>query len=282
MLLFSPKFIIAKFQYTFFDALGRDKVPLLPITPFPTLSSSPIYRSSNNLMELTVSNFFYQGSQGGCLTPLEIWLGAIGPLPHRVLHTAEVEERLKVPRFIGSMAGIRDSTRRSSETDCEDPGSATGVSAISGSEILATMMIPPSLGSSGSNHTAIVVELPELHAILKTIQDGVNTASNSSIVQNDKEAVHTSRTDGNYANFGFPVASISGRGLPLLFVRSLDGIGYHSGRSIVCENVFRSMEFSDPSDNTEHSTSRHARWFDVGETAPPVVGGMNGWMMHIQ
>ncbi len=32
--------------------------------------------------------------------------------------------------------------------------------------------------------------------------------------------------------------SVAGRSLPLLFIRSCDGVGYHSGRTITCENVF--------------------------------------------
>jgi recombining binding protein suppressor of hairless len=38
-----------------------------------------------------------------------------------------------------------------------------------------------------------------------------------------------------------PASAVSGRSLPLLFIRPADGIGYHSGRSIVCENIMQNL-----------------------------------------
>jgi recombining binding protein (suppressor of hairless) len=77
--------IVAKFQYTFFDAFGHDgKVPSMPITPFPTLFTAPLYRPPNNSLELTVSNFFYENPETRQQVPLDVYLGGIGPLRTRV------------------------------------------------------------------------------------------------------------------------------------------------------------------------------------------------------
>jgi recombining binding protein (suppressor of hairless) len=39
---------------------------------------------------------------------------------------------------------------------------------------------------------------------------------------------------------GAPPSAHMARGLPLLFIRTSDGAGYHSGRSVACESVFAS------------------------------------------
>ncbi|GJJ08876.1 hypothetical protein Clacol_003096 [Clathrus columnatus] len=76
---------ISKFQYTFFDGTGTNTpVPRLPITPFPTLFTTPGYRAATHTIELTVSNFFYTHPDSMQHTPLEVWLGPIGPLRQRI------------------------------------------------------------------------------------------------------------------------------------------------------------------------------------------------------
>src|ERR1700761_5815929 len=55
----------AKFQYTFFDALGKNPTtPNIPLTPFPTLFTPPVYRANSNTLELTVSNFYGPSADG--------------------------------------------------------------------------------------------------------------------------------------------------------------------------------------------------------------------------
>src|SRR6266404_1988588 len=77
--------LVAKFQYTFFDALGpSNTIPELPVTPFPTLFTAPVYRPANNALELTVSNFFYENPKSRTQTPLDVYLGSIGPLRTRI------------------------------------------------------------------------------------------------------------------------------------------------------------------------------------------------------
>jgi len=53
------------------------------------------------------------------------------------------------------------------------------------------------------------------------------------------------------------------RGVPILFVRPLDGIGYHSGREIACENVFAGVNPA-----------------PVAPT-PPGVGSYHGWTLRV-
>ncbi|KAG1856157.1 hypothetical protein F4604DRAFT_2040304 [Suillus subluteus] len=54
--------IVAKFQYTFLNAFCQhsNSIPKMPITPFPTLFTVPVYRPMNNILEMTVSHFFYE------------------------------------------------------------------------------------------------------------------------------------------------------------------------------------------------------------------------------
>src|SRR5260221_14104861 len=78
----------AKFQYTFFDALGpSNTIPELPVTPFPTLFTAPVYRPANNSLELTVSIFFYENPKTRTQTPLDVYLGSIGPLRTGIYQT---------------------------------------------------------------------------------------------------------------------------------------------------------------------------------------------------
>src|ERR1700761_9341156 len=79
----------AKFQYTFFDALGKNPTtPNIPLTPFPTLFTPPVYRANSNTLELTVSNFYVPSADGQNLQPLEVWHGSIGPLKQRFFPAA--------------------------------------------------------------------------------------------------------------------------------------------------------------------------------------------------
>lgn len=81
----SSHLFVAKFQYTFFDAFDhRDDVPQIPITPFPTLYTVPLYRLQNNTLELTAANFCYTHPQTQQATALDVYLGHLGPLKTRI------------------------------------------------------------------------------------------------------------------------------------------------------------------------------------------------------
>lgn len=173
---------ISKFQYTFFDALGQNNtVPEVPITPFPTLFTAPVYRSEKNTVELTVSNFFYEDPKGKGAVPLDVYLGNLGPLRARVYQPNQ-------PGVLTSVSGFSD-----------HPGPQP-------SEQTQSQFV-----SSGVLHTIVMVEMPPLGDVLKALEEDALAPSEG---------------------------SVAGRSLPLLFIRSCDGVGYHSGRTITCENVF--------------------------------------------
>ncbi|KAK9729376.1 hypothetical protein K7432_000341 [Basidiobolus ranarum] len=67
---------ISKFEYNYLESLGPTT---RPITPFPSLSSPPIYKPNTNTLELTIRHFHAHDQ------PLEVWLGNHGPLDIRVI-----------------------------------------------------------------------------------------------------------------------------------------------------------------------------------------------------
>ncbi|RUP49152.1 hypothetical protein BC936DRAFT_143179 [Jimgerdemannia flammicorona] len=92
---------IAKFQYTFFEALPTTPSSpstspssptlssnLTPITPFPTVTSLG-YKPSTHTLELMTLNFSipadHQQHQQQQQPPMEVWLGQHGPLKYRVM-----------------------------------------------------------------------------------------------------------------------------------------------------------------------------------------------------
>ena len=265
--------LIAKFQYTFFDALGPGvTAPEMPITPFPTLYTTPVYRPASNTIELTVSNFFYtnpepsdtsnNGTTATTHIPLEVWLGNLGPLRQRIYQANPPPP--VVPR----------------------PSSSPTGSPALGS--------PGYLTAGGPLQTIVVVEMPPVSDIVRTLQEMAAphmrmmpppqapevTESEQRAEQDQEEngspptesntaaaiasalaaAANSSQNgtppeggfDGQTANGGGqdangqasqqpPPALIAGQCLPILFIRSYDGTGYHSGRSIACENIFSTM-----------------------------------------
>ncbi|RUS16081.1 hypothetical protein BC937DRAFT_91627 [Endogone sp. FLAS-F59071] len=85
---------IAKFQYTFFEALpttpaspsaspSSSSLPSgSPITPFPTVTQTN-YKPSTHTLEVTALNFFSTSDQQQ--QPMEVWLGPHGPLKYRIV-----------------------------------------------------------------------------------------------------------------------------------------------------------------------------------------------------
>ncbi|KAG8912128.1 hypothetical protein FRC00_005202 [Tulasnella sp. 408] len=56
----------------------------------------------------------------------------------------------------------------------------------------------------------------------------------------------------HYPHMGMPMPPLT-RGIPILFVRTVDGIGYHSGREIACENILGPMAMANGAANTIES-----------------------------
>src|SRR5882762_8063344 len=211
----------AKFQYTFFDAFGQNNnIPEIPITPFPTLFTAPVYRPANNTVELTVSNFFYEDNKTRAQTPLDVYLGNIGPLRQRVYQASPPGPLTNISPFVQSLTG--------------EPGPSG-----EHRNIPSPVAGPPQYMPSGPIHTIVVVEMPPLADVIKALEADalpVNGDGTGSGQHSPTEAtVHQQSTNG-------APPSIAGRSLPLLFIRASDGVGYHSGRTIACENVFQTMD----------------------------------------
>ncbi|KAF9076172.1 hypothetical protein BDP27DRAFT_1284987 [Rhodocollybia butyracea] len=204
---------ISKFQYTFFDSTGKNsQIPDQPITPFPTLFTAPVYRQANNTIELTVSNFFYEDPKTRQQTTLDVFLGNLGPLPHRVYQTSPSGPLASMP-FVHPIPGLPEGG------GLDSPGSPT-------------RYIP-----SGPLHTIVMVEMPPIGDILKALEED---ALPPNVEHPDGHSVDGSHPTSR--NGSGPPPSIAGRSLPLLFIRSADGVGYHSGRTITCENIFQGLD----------------------------------------
>ncbi|KAE9408203.1 beta-trefoil [Gymnopus androsaceus JB14] len=203
---------ISKFQYTFFDSTGKNsQIPDQPITPFPTLFTAPVYRQSNNTIELTVSNFFYEDPKTRQQASLDVYLGNLGPLAHRVYQTSPSGPMASMP-FVQPIPGLPEGV------PLDSPGS------------------PVAHYMSGPLHTIVMVEMPPIADIIKALEEDALPPNEDG---QPRDGSHPGSRNGSG-----PPPSISGRSLPLLFIRGADGVGYHSGRTIACENVFQSLDLN--------------------------------------
>ncbi|KAK6966707.1 beta-trefoil DNA-binding domain-containing protein [Favolaschia claudopus] len=97
---------ISKFQYTFFDAFRQiNTIPDMPITPFPTLFTAPVYRQTNNTLELVIANFCYTDPTTAAHTPLDVYLGNLGPLRHRVYQVTQPGPSTNIAPFVNGTGG---------------------------------------------------------------------------------------------------------------------------------------------------------------------------------
>jgi len=128
-------------------------------------------------------------------------------------------------------------------------------------------------------HTVIVVEMPPLVDVIKALEEDALPA-NTDVTGNDQQPLSTndSAPDGQQpphsSDAGVPPPSIAGRSLPLLFIRASDGIGYHSGRTIACENVFQTMELTLPG-----SPANPDGWLAATQTAG--TNELHGWTLRV-
>jgi recombining binding protein suppressor of hairless len=251
---------IAKFQYTFFDAFNQStNVPDIPITPFPTLFQAPIYKPSSNILELTVANFFYIHPKHGGRTTLDIYIGNIGPLPNRY-YAPELDSILTVPSPFVQAIGPDGVAR---EQLVGQPTAMQNMAAT---------------GPNGPTHTTVLVEMPEIAEMLKAIQDDLEPPTEEEKAGKDAahERVNSKEPVLNPKNTG----RIAGRSLPLLFIRSHDGVGYHSGRAIACENVFQAMDLAGMA-GTDNAGSLNTGWLAAAQAAATVDNGLHGWTLRV-
>ncbi|KAF8912968.1 hypothetical protein CPB84DRAFT_1760035 [Gymnopilus junonius] len=252
---------ISKFQYTFFDAFGQNNsIPEQPITPFPTLFTAPVYRPTNNTVELTVSNFFYEHPGTRQQTPLDVYLGNLGPLQIRVYQATPPGPLTAINSFMPSAPSPQVMDGRE-----PPPGSP---------------LSPPPRYLSSPLHTIVIVEMPPLAEVIKALEDD---ALPTSIVTNGNKPPppEVSNSDGSSAPPPPPpMPSIAGRSLPLLFIRASDGVGYHSGRTIACENVFQAMDIGNPVNGPPGNMDPN--WLAAAQAAAAAAdGGMHGWTLRV-
>ncbi|THH06813.1 hypothetical protein EW145_g3822 [Phellinidium pouzarii] len=236
----------------------NNKIPDLPITPFPTLFQPPVYRPTSNTLDLTVSSFFYENPKTGHHSQLEIWIGDIGPLQHRV----------------GNALPSGPLTNIASFYDPHGPPPSGSIppadaSAISGSPTL--LPIPQPFIPTGPFHTNVTVDMPPVQDIVKTLQKEARrqlNAANATV----EDGLHSGDSTPD------PAINITGRSLPLLFIRGADGVGYHSGRTITCENVFQGMDLSNPPAGPGGGPD--PAWLAAAQAAT-ADGGMHGWTLRV-
>ncbi|TFK57048.1 hypothetical protein OE88DRAFT_1730471 [Heliocybe sulcata] len=250
---------ISKFQYTFFDAFGQNSnIPEMPITPFPTLFTAPTYRPPNNTLDLTVSNFFYEHPKTRTQTPLDVYLGNLGPLRQRVYQAAPPGPLTAISPFVHTLT--------------------PPMSSMDGSGSSESMMIPPPrYVPSGPLHTIVVVEMPPLQDIIKTLEEETAPANkDDSTRSGDSSSAASPDRQGSIS------AQISGRSLPLLFIRSYDGVGYHSGRTVTVENIFHSMDIANLGGGANgNNGSMDSSWLAAAQAAAAVDGSMHGWTLRV-
>ncbi|KAL4069699.1 hypothetical protein V8B97DRAFT_1968790 [Scleroderma yunnanense] len=268
---------ISKFQYTFFDAFGQNNsIPEMPITPFPTLFTTPVYRPANNTLEMAVSHFFYDDPKTNTQQPLAVYLGNIGPLRARFFPAGSPGPLTNVASFGSSVPGHSLDLPTTSETGIATPGtSAVGVPP-------ARYVTQPPL------HTIVTVDMPSLLDIIKALQEDVppNVLSQDGAGSSSgADGTDGTVSNGSQVPSNAPPPTMAGRSLPLLFIRSYDGVGYHSGRTVTCENVFQSMDLGAMAPGhvlpPPGGTTPDPNWLAAAQAAASAEGGLHGWTLRI-
>ncbi|RPD64861.1 hypothetical protein L227DRAFT_494481 [Lentinus tigrinus ALCF2SS1-6] len=249
---------ISKFQYTFFDAFGlNNNVPDLPITPFPTLFNTPVYRSQTNTLEMMAANFFYTDPKTKGQVPLDVYIGNIGPLRLRIYNHSPLAMD---GRFDPSMPFIPVPALPNQNAV---PIIASNIQPRESDKYADVVLtLPPR-----HMHMMIVVEMPPIADILKALREDAVPTTNGD------------KSDGPDSRGSNLMRDIAGRSLPLLFIRSLDGVGYHSGRVIAADNVLHQMDLSNPA----RPSGEGGEWLAAAQAAARLADDTNlhGWNLKV-
>ncbi|KXN81134.1 Transcription factor cbf11 [Leucoagaricus sp. SymC.cos] len=158
---------------------------------------------------------------------------------------------------------------------------------------------PPRYMPSGPLHTIVVVEMPPLQDIIKVLEedplpphpphphpeqqaaqqspDGGAGASGSSGSHEGRNGNGTLQPPPPPP----PPPAMAGRTLPLLFIRASDGVGYHSGRTIACENVFQGVDLNAMAANPQNGgPPMDPNWLAAAQAAA-AEGGLHGWTLRV-
>ncbi|KAK0548064.1 hypothetical protein OC845_003757 [Tilletia horrida] len=220
---------ISQFEFSFFEAFGQPTLEddaTLPITPFPIITSMPLYDARTHSLTTTALNFYYYPEDDAGqpnLIPMEVWLGSLGPLQSRskprsdrtggesevAVNLPPLADILEVTREQRELARKNAAAFAAAEADHEKNGNGTG--------------------AVGSNGAATEVDV-----------DGNGAPVSEDIASAAAAAAAAASSDEPSAH--------APQYLPLLFVRD-DGIGYHSGRHIAVEDIVSLMQSAvhDPS-----------------------------------
>lgn len=127
----------------------------------------------------------------------------------------------------------------------------------------------------GPIHTIVVVEMPAIEDMIKALEEDIPPTTNG-------DSSSKSRASPNGDGAPKPDGqSIAGRSLPLLFIRPSDGVGYHSGRAIACENVFQTMDLAGMSGANPGTGSIDTGWLAAAQAAAAAEGGLHGWTLRV-
>ncbi|KZT61039.1 hypothetical protein CALCODRAFT_506461 [Calocera cornea HHB12733] len=209
---------VTNFKYSYFASEPNRVIPpsvaASAVTPFPALRQEPFYRPQTHSLQLLVDDFDRS---------LEIWVGSFGPLRVTILRQGQADSqgrKLYDPRTwwetkrppadqpaaefaIGGGSLPDRSGTPASPTSSPDVRAGAGPSKTGPKPLRAK--IPPALDVA-KPQTVLQVDLPPIldivHACFR------NDPTNN--VQTD---------------------------LPIIFMRTVDGTGFHSGKSIVVENI---------------------------------------------
>jgi len=132
-------------------------------------------------------------------------------------------------------------------------------------------------------HSIVIVEMPPLADVIKALEDdALPTASNHGDVKG--QSSDGSNADGSSVPPApTPMTAITGRSLPLLFIRASDGVGYHSGRTIACENVFQAMDLGGMAAGQPNGSTGNidTGWIAAAQAAAVAEGAMHGWTLRV-
>ena len=119
-------------------------------------------------------------------------------------------------------------------------------------------------------HMMIVAEMPPMPDILKALREDA--------LPPNPDAVDKSQ-DAPGSRGSNLMRDIAGRSLPLLFIRSSDGVGYHSGRVIAADNVLHAMDLSNPA----RPGAEGGDWLAAAQVAARMSDdtSMHGWNLKV-
>jgi recombining binding protein (suppressor of hairless) len=67
----------------------------------------------------------------------------------------------------------------------------------------------------------------------------------------------------------------------LLFIRPSDGVGYHSGRTIACENVFQTMNLGSMAGSAPGGGNIDTNWLAAAHAVATADGSLHGWTLRV-